>query len=185
MPYRLRRHARRGAVRPGQVARAGMFRHPIASAMRLIAPKSIRYVAVKVLKTGKSTRLRKTSDYPLTSYSWSPVFKDMQHASQDACQPDGIALALVLSGATLPIWRERNARGYCVPSFAYTSRILMGIEMRAGAWSCDAKILSGRNCPIAPSQSAVCARLVLKAYERPRRPKAGFASGRKETYPHG
>lgn len=49
VPRRLRRHARREAVRPGQVAPVGISAlAAIASAMRPIAPKSIRYSAVKV-----------------------------------------------------------------------------------------------------------------------------------------
>ena len=48
VPRGLCGHARRGTVRSGQIGRARHPRSHIACAMRLIAPKSIRYPAVKV-----------------------------------------------------------------------------------------------------------------------------------------
>lgn len=57
VPRRLRRDARRGAVRPAEVGPPGTRLADTAEAARRIAPKSIRYPAVKVQITADSKAL--------------------------------------------------------------------------------------------------------------------------------
>ena len=64
VPCSLRGHARRGALRPRQVGKAPYPRSHIACAMRPIAPKSIRYTAVKVQKRMISLVLEKPRIIP-------------------------------------------------------------------------------------------------------------------------